>query len=250
MPFHAAGVHSPRSDKTLFNRVVSSYTPSIKALAYSREQWRKDNALGEKMLLATMNTTPDLPPLHGVEKEKQAILATLSEVRVLEHPSADLILQNLEHCSIAHFACHGLTNYADPSKSGLVLQKQDEAGSLIQDALTVHDVSELKLKRARIAYLSACSTAENSAARLRDEVIHVVSGFQVAGFAHVIGCLWPSADAVCVEVARAFYEALFRNGEKREDKDVALALHEAVGATREMDWNQPLTWAQFVHYGA
>jgi CHAT domain-containing protein len=53
----------------------------------------------------------------------------------------------------------------------------------------VHDVSELKLERVRIAYLSACSTAENKAARLRDEVIHIVSGFQVAGFAHVIGYL-------------------------------------------------------------
>jgi len=35
-------------------------------------------------------------------------------------------------------------------------------------------------------------------------VIHVVSGFQVAGSAHVIGCLWPSLDTVCVEVVRQF----------------------------------------------
>ena len=29
---------------------------------------------------------------------------------------------------------------------------------------------------------------ENSAAWLSDEVIHVVSGFQVAGFPHVVAC--------------------------------------------------------------
>jgi CHAT domain-containing protein len=108
---------------------------------------------------------------------------------VHDHPSTHYILQSLEHCSIARFACHGLTDYTDPSKSGLVFQKQDTAGCLVQDVMTVHDVSELKLERARIAYLSACSTAENKAARLRDEVIHIVSGFQVAGFAHVIGYL-------------------------------------------------------------
>lgn len=37
--------------------------------------------------------------------------------------------------------------------------------------------------------------------RLSDEVLHVVSGFQVAGFRQVVGCLWPSDDNVCVEVA-------------------------------------------------
>ena len=65
-------------------------------------------------------------------------------------------------------------------------------------------VSELNLRDARLAYLSACSTAENKAADLRDEGIHIVSGFQVAGFPHVVACLWPSIDRVCVEVATGF----------------------------------------------
>ena len=253
MPFHAAGDQSPRSDENLLKRAVSSYTPSIKALAYSRERLRKKDICGEDVLLATMTTTPSLPTLRGVEEEKQAVLRLLPahvNPKIHDRPSARLVLQSLEHCSIAHFACHGFTDYINPSKSGLVFQKQDKAGCTVQDVMTVHDVSELKLKHARIAYLSACSTAENKTARLRDEVIHVVSGFQVAGFAHVVGCLWPSADAVCVEVAKAFYEALFRMDGKIEDNDIALALHEAVNATRETDWDQPLKWAQFVHYGA
>lgn len=253
MPFHAAGDHSPRSERNLFNRAISSFTPSIKTLAYSRERLRKNDNQEENLLLATMTTTPGLPTLRGVEDEKETILKLLPaylQSDVQEHPSAKSIIRSLKHCSIAHFACHGLTNYTDPSKSGLVLQKQDENGSLVQDAMTVHDVSELKLHCARIAYLSACSTAENKVARLRDEVIHVVSGFQVAGFAHVVGCLWPSADAVCVDVARGFYGELFKKDAEIEDKDVAVALHEAVRAAREMDWDQPLKWAQFVHYGA
>ena len=36
MPFHAAGDHSPRSKENTFSRAISSYTPSIKALAYAR----------------------------------------------------------------------------------------------------------------------------------------------------------------------------------------------------------------------
>ncbi len=64
-----------------------------------------------------------------------------------------------------------------------------------QDLLTVRCSVGLRLKGAQIAYLSACSTAENKAAWLSDEVIHLVSGFQVAGFPHVIGCLWPAGDS-------------------------------------------------------
>jgi CHAT domain-containing protein len=120
-----------------------------------------------------------------------------------------------------------------------------------QDRLTVHRVSELNLKQARMAYLSACSTAENRAARLMDEVIHVVSGFQVAGFPHVVGCLWPSDDSVCVNVAKALYASLFGRGWTRwSGREVASALREAVIAVRAADMDMPLLWAQFVHYGA
>ncbi|EDU47780.1 CHAT domain containing protein [Pyrenophora tritici-repentis] len=200
-----------------------------------------------------MTTTPGLHTLHGVEDEKEAILEVLPthcQLDVHDHPGTDRIVQSLEHCSIAHFACHGLTNYTDPSKSGLVFRKQDGAGSLIQDTMTVQNVSELKLEHARLAYLSACSTAENRAVRLKDEVIHVVSRFQVAGFAHVVGCQWPSADAICVEVAKAFYGTLFGGDGKMEDNDIASALQKAVSTIREKEWDQPLKWAQFVHYGA
>jgi len=254
MPFHAAGDHSPRSEKNVFNRAISSYSPSIKALSYSRERLRlgKRKTHGESMLLATMTTTPGLPTLPGVEFEKEAILKVIPahvKPQVYEHPNAGCIIQSLEHCSIAHFACHGLSDYTDPSKTGLVFQKKDETGCLVRDVMSVHDVSELRLERARVAYLSACSTAENGAAKLRDEVIHVVSGFQVAGFAHVVGCLWPSEDAVRVEVAKEFYGALFNEGAEMDDKGIAMALHVAVRAARKIDWNQPLKWAQFVHYG-
>jgi CHAT domain-containing protein len=120
-----------------------------------------------------------------------------------------------------------------------------------QDRLTVHEVSELNLPEARMAYLSACSTAENKATRLSDEVIHLVSGFQVAGFPHVVGCLWPSKDTVCVEVADRFYSLLFCQGRTGwGDGEVASALQQAVMAVKADMQQMPLLWAPFVHYGA
>jgi CHAT domain-containing protein len=171
-------------------------------------------------------------------------------IEELDQPNASQVVDSLKKSTIAHFACHGYTDHRDPSNSGLVLQVCVESELPQQDILTVRDISEINSKQARIAYLSACSTAENRVAQLADEVIHVVSGFQVAGFAHVIGCLWLSPDAVCVEVARGFYSSLFRQGGVRwSNREVAVALREAIMSVRERDLKQPLNWAQFVHYG-
>jgi CHAT domain-containing protein len=126
------------------------------------------------------------------------------------------------------------------------LQKCDKSGkseaALEQDWLTVGKTLELNLTHARMAHLSACSTAQNRATQLSVEVIHVASGFQVAGFPHVVGCLWPSTDSVCVEVASKLYSALFSQGESLWEKvEVALALREAVMLVKAEDTGMPLT---------
>jgi len=255
MPFHAAGFHQPGSTENVFCRAISSYTPSFRALAHARGLISDEVAVHAGLLTVSMTTTPGgASPLPGVVREINIIKEMLAgRVRIseLNQPSADEVVNGLQHHSIAHFACHGRTNHSDPSESALILQKTNGSGSFIQDLLTVDMVSDLRLKDARIAYLSACSTAENKASRLADEVIHIVSGFQVAGFSHCIGCLWPSSDEICVEVAKNFYSRLFQSGvEQRSSREVAAALHESVQLIKSVMWKQPLKWAQFVHYGA
>lgn len=264
MPFHAAGIHSGGSTENALSRAISSYVPSIKALGYSRHRARVTDPAGGTLLITTMPTTPGNghgldqnsrrpPELPGVVEEKRRVVGAAGghlKIESLDLPSVGQVVDRLENCCIAHFACHGYTDHSDPSNSGLILQNcvggQDE-----QDTLTVRRVSELKLKKARVAYLSACSTAENKAAQLSDEVIHVVSGFQMAGFPHVVGCLWPSIDSVCVEVASGFYSVML--GKELGGwvgRGVASALREAVLEVRAREMGSPLTWAPFVHYGA
>jgi tetratricopeptide (TPR) repeat protein len=266
MPFHAAGLHMRGSTENAYSRVVSSYIPSIKTLAHT--QSRAKNAEGSwaahgSLLIATMPTTPrgrsekrapkDLP---GVIKEKDEIIRAAHgriATVVLNQPSAEQVLQILKGCRIAHFACHGTSDKLDPSMSGLLLQKSSNEPSEAseQDRLTAHRIAQLQLSHTQIAYLSACSTAENKAVQLSDEVIHVVSAFQVAGFPHVVGCLWPAGDSECVEVARRFYSSVLqRSSPTTENGEVASALQEAVMTVRAKDINMPLNWAQFVHYGA
>jgi CHAT domain-containing protein len=254
MPFHAAGDHYPGSHENAFSRVISSYTPSIKTLSYSRSRGPYTPKTHAKAFIASMPITPGLNPLPGTTLEQKSIINILANsisIEVAEQPSAEVVTQALKECSIAHFACHGQTNIPDPFRSGLIFARRDDTGNLIQDPLTVHDVAELNLRNSRLAYLSACSTAENKAVRLADEAIHVVSGLQVAGFPHVIGCLWPSLDRICEEVARGFYTSLTMQGIlDLGSSAIAEALHKSVVKIAARDWKQPLNWAQFVHYGA
>jgi CHAT domain-containing protein len=254
MPFHAAGKHSPGSTENVYHMAISSYTPSMRALAHSRDRMRCQSSTENGLLIATMKTTPGYNDLPGVITERdRALRATTGLVATvpLDQPSVDEVLESLRRCSIAHFACHGYTDHVDPSNSGLVFQKKEGCELPQQDILTVHKVFEVDSKQARIAYLSACSTAENKVAQLADEVIHVVSGFQVAGYAHVIGCLWPSGDEICADVAEGFYSSLFRHGgESWGSREVAMALRDAVIGVKASIFKQPLSWAPFVHYGA
>lgn len=264
MPLHAAGVHEENSVENTYSRIISSYTPSIKALAHARrraKQTKEALDVRSSMLIVTMPTTPNGPadkktmgPLPKVTEEKDGVLESIHghiSPTVLEHPSVEQVSEILKKSCIAHFACHGVSNRVNPSNSGLILQRKGESDCVvIRDRLTVHRVSELTLERAQIAYLSACSTAENKAARLSDEVIHVASGFQVAGFPHVIGCLWPTGESECLDVATRFYSSLFQQSTAGISDNVAVILQEAVQAIRGSQIRTPLNWAQFVHYGA
>jgi tetratricopeptide (TPR) repeat protein len=254
-PFHAACDVS--AGENTFCRVLSSYTTSIKALIHARERVSistKSNETTPKLLMVTMAKTPGANDLPGVKAEKSTVLGALGNsvhVEVLDQPDSSSVISQISKCNIAHFACHGTSNSRDPSQSGLLLQTATADPE--QEILTVLKLCENHPTLGEIAYLSACSTAENRAEGLIDEGLHVVSGFQVAGFRHVIGTLWPSDDSVCVEVARLFYAKLCQNGAlKYTDRAVAMALHKAVSdvSMRVEYRKRPLHWAQFVHYGA
>jgi tetratricopeptide (TPR) repeat protein len=272
-PFHAAGDFRAGIAESTFSRAISSYAPTVKALQRSQERSTTTTSILSRhdplrALIVTMPTILGADSLEGTEKEKAEVADALGpsvSIESLEHPDAASTMAQLQTCDIAHFACHGITDPTDPSKSGLILQKADtETGDLQQDILSVQAVSQTRPFQAEIAYLFASSTAQNKATGLSDEVLHVVSGFQVAGFRHVVGCLWPSDDTVSAEVAKSFYATLFQdravrgdNGagideEGDDDRAVALALHKAVIKIKESEEyrNKPLSWAQYVHFGA
>ncbi|RAH48749.1 CHAT domain-containing protein [Aspergillus brunneoviolaceus CBS 621.78] len=264
LPFHAAGDYSqgPGLDgESCLDHVISSYTPTIKALhavrakATAQQSSRRTTMERPSLLVATMPETPGHGALHGVRHEAQGIIDAVGramDVKQLISPFTDEVLSQLQESELVHFACHGYSDPGDPADSHLLLQRQSESG-LVVDKLTVSKLLDTHaMSRAWIAYLSACSTAEIRDRRLLDEGLHITSGFLIAGFSHVIGSLWPAEDEVCVHMATYFYEALITRRATATDPNraVAEAVRDATLRIRSQYWQNPLAWALYTHVGA
>jgi tetratricopeptide (TPR) repeat protein len=269
LPIHAAGHHTSPPDprhRTVLDRVVSSYTPTVGALRHARHRAAATPADGDRALIVAMPTTPGLPghgELRNVPRELALLQTRLPQSALLIEPgpsgaasgevAADPptrvptkanVLAHLPGCAIAHFACHGYSDSADPSRSLLLLHDHQK------DPLNVASLAPVALDHARLAYLSACSTAFTSATRLHDEAIHLTSAFQLAGFPHVIGTLWDVEDEQSLTIADAFYTFLRTPTGALDTNQAAYALHHAVRAARDDRPITPSLWAGHLHAGA
>jgi tetratricopeptide (TPR) repeat protein len=229
LPLHAA---APPDGPGALDRVVSSYTPTLRALAHSRG---RRAASARRQVTVAMEHTPGLPDLP----------ATVAEATGPGHPGTlftndqatiDSVLTALQKTTWAHFACHAGTNPRTPSEGALHLH---------DGMLPIARISRLELAEAELAYLSACSTGQTGW-RHADEAIHLASAFQLAGFRHVIASLWPLDDGTAATAAERFY-ALMPHASAADHAPVALHL-----LTRELRTaypDRPHLWAPLVHSG-
>jgi tetratricopeptide (TPR) repeat protein len=254
----------------------------------------------DTILVVTMSTTPGRKPLAGAQRELDVIEKVVAaagpsaadsasaststslhkkfRVQRLPQPCVRDVLAQIVHSAIVHFACHGFSDSKDPSRSHLLLQR-DSGGDAVSgsgstpvvDRLTIAGLAKAVAAQpvtgsaggTRIAFLSACSTAEVRARGLGDEGLHIASAFQMAGFVDVVGSLWSVDDDVCVALAEAFYSRLLRaKGSRMEGtgtkvgedlgsgRRVAEALRYAVMRLRARYPESPFLWTPFVHIGA
>ncbi|MET9730521.1 CHAT domain-containing protein [Streptomyces sp. NPDC006458] len=256
LPLHAAGHHDdpPRAPdrRTVLDRVVSSYSPSVRALRFSRERRRSLRGPADRALIVSMPTTPGLhAPLTSAAREAELLRRRLPGSLLLRPPqpgsgeedlaTSSRVMARLADFPIVHFACHALCHPTDPSQSTLLLADHATA------PMTVQRLNTLSLERGQLAYLSACSTTATTARTLLDEALHLTSAFQLAGFPHVIGTLWPVTDTGALTVADTFYDRLGTDG---PIGDAALALHEATRTLRDRYPRLVSAWAAHLHTGA
>ncbi len=243
LPLHAAcpADGSPGA----LDRVVSSYTPTLRALRHARERAAGPADTG-RLLVVAVADTEGLPPLPAAREEAEHLGRLLPGSTVLFDGSAThaAVVSALPGHAYAHFACHALGDLRRPSENRLVLHDHGER------PLTVRDLARLRLPSVRLAYLSACDTLRTTP-ELADEAVHLVSAFQMAGFPHVVGSLWQVDDTIGARVAQQVYAALGGGGAggRLDVAGTASALHAAVRALRADYPATPSLWACQVHLG-
>ena len=228
LPLHAAG-HSGRPGA--LEAVISSYTPTLRALARSDE---RPAASVRRQLTVALERTPGLANLPYTAAEAANLPADLPPL-INERATVPQVRAALPAASWVHFACHASTNPDTPSAGGL---------HLTDGVLPIGEVGRLDLAGAELAYLSACSTG-HAGRRHADESIHLASAFQLAGYRHVVASLWPLADRVAATAADRFYRHL--TGPTAGD--AALALHEVTRTLRADNPERPHLWAPLIHSG-
>ncbi|RAK92866.1 hypothetical protein BO79DRAFT_214280 [Aspergillus costaricaensis CBS 115574] len=259
-PLHAAG--QPQGPSTS-DFVISSYTPTIKALQHAREISRNRHLeVNPQLLMIEMPETPGKAALNTTAELaaiSQTVRPLIPHPTILSNPSKRAVCEAIAAYHLVHFACHGHANPLEPAAGGLFLGPAPVHGADGQapaELLTINELTNVSHPRAQIAYLSACSTAENASDSLIDEAIHLAGTFQLLGFPHVIGSLWEANDRAAISVAEGFYKNLVEYllaPESKWDGDdgriVATALHRAVGEVKQKN-RDPLSWATFIHVGA
>ncbi|KDQ51313.1 hypothetical protein JAAARDRAFT_199150 [Jaapia argillacea MUCL 33604] len=235
LPLHAAGEYV-RGAINLPDLYVCSYTPTLSALIRARSGLIQPPC--SPRLLAVCQPSDDL---REAEAELRCVEALGSFVTTLVGAEAtpESVLRHLQRHQWTHFTCHGHRD-KEPFKSFLQLYGRH---------LTVHEITTARLPNAEFAFLSACHTAAADTNGAPDEVIHITSALQFAGFRSVVGTLWQAPDHIGPELATEFYKYMFRSDGAADFRDAAKALSLAMQAIRLK--GVPLDcWIQYVHIGA
>jgi hypothetical protein len=241
-PIHAAGRPFSGSMDTVLDRVMSSYSTSIKTIIATRCHHVQPSEIQDEAFLIAMEDTVGCSKLPYAREEVKVVGAICREMGLRSRTSGnDTNLVEITRCltrsRVMHFAGHGYTDVVEPRRSHLVIagnntfSTDENPGRLSVSKLLGMNLQNLPLF---LAYLSACGTSRVRNNALADQTtIHLVGACQLAGFRHIVGTLWEVVDRRCVDVARITYEAI-RDG-NMTDESVCWGLHKAIRELRD-EW--------------
>ncbi|HEU5472710.1 MAG TPA: CHAT domain-containing protein [Actinophytocola sp.] len=240
LPVHAAGHHSSGSGRTLLDRVVCSYTPTLRALA----EVRSGPPAPVRMLAVGQPATPGLSPLPQAMTEVRRLASLVPGTTLLcaDAATRQAVLTALPDHTHLHFAGHGGQNPRDGGGGALYCADHQPAGPI-----TVADISGLRLARAELVFLSACETARGVIS-VPDEAVHLAGALRLAGFPHVVATQWMISDKHAADIAEHFYTGLTGESGRLVSSRAAAALHAAVRRLRDQH-AYPLLWASYIHTG-
>jgi Tfp pilus assembly protein PilF len=206
LPLHAAWTDdAPGAPHRTYavDLVAISYAPHLRGYLAAKDRWA-GFADGLALVIDDPGSS-GAPALPGAQLEAAAIRELFGHVLVLpgEEATAEATKRELPRASLLHFGCHGVADLLDPGNSSLLLSGEDR--------LTLAEIGQLDLSRARLCVLSACESAMIGV-ELPDEVVNLPTAFAQAGAATVVGSLWAMSDEPAALVVRKFYRSLRQDG--------------------------------------
>ncbi|KAF2465813.1 uncharacterized protein BDR25DRAFT_294859 [Lindgomyces ingoldianus] len=259
LPLHAAGYHDTEPRVSAIDRVISSYTPTIKLLQHARRPMKPISPGKQKILVLGMPKTPGQDDLLDVVQEVSELTDMFPPepaTTVKMNPTCDEALSFLGDADILHFSGHGISSTVDPLMSCLLMQDWQTK------PLTISHLLRLNSFRGQFAYLSACHSggSPNSGLMLADESLHISSAFQLLGFRTVVATLWHCHAYHSKTIARHLYKYMLNESRTVLPQRTALGLHYAIrelrdelrkmAGTRKLKPDDPLIWAAYIHTGA
>lgn len=236
------------------DNVVSSYTPTLKALKYARTRMQHltqnepTHSLKGYALLAAMSETPDQRPLEHAVPEAEAVQAILNpELPTTLISNSSLTrrsaIEHLRTCRIAHLACHGEADIHDPLRTKLLLSDWGPK------PFCVGFLMRVEMANCQLTYLSACQSAFNRDQELVEEGSHLSGVFQMAGVPNTLATIWDIDDEEAVKVATGFYQNLKYDSERIDASRSARALHRITRDMRNRGLS-PITYGGYAHFSA
>jgi CHAT domain-containing protein len=222
-----------------FNYVISSYTPSLTALLHSSQT--KSKSFTGILAIAEPSSLPATK--QEVQLIKEQFTGLPFTQLIGEQATVSNVLHEMNSHSWVHFACHGIQDAVEPTKSAFILHNHSR--------LDLQTIMKKPLHHAQVAFLSACQTAAG-ASKLPDESAHLAAGMLMAGYSTVFATMWSIRDQDAPLVARDVYVHLLEGikdlgiCEGKAAKALHLAmveLHKRVGVKNFM------FWVPFIHIG-
>ncbi|WP_169734132.1 CHAT domain-containing protein [Hamadaea tsunoensis] len=240
LPLHGAGYHGAGDDRTVLDRAVSSYTPTLRALRESRRPSAPQPPRHPGLVFVGVPETLDQVQFAAdAARERAAVTAAFpAGVTVLEGADATMaaVETALADHRWAHVSCHGYQDVYDPSRAGLMLA---------DGTLTIPRINSGR-RSGEFVFLAACMTATGGV-NLPDESISLAAALNYAGYRHVIATLWRVHSVVAAQVTEAVYPQLCADGTFRPDR-APFALHDAVRTLRDSGARMS-DWLPFTHNG-
>ena len=225
LPLHAAGPYK-EGRHNLPDLYISSYTPTLTALIRARRPDPSNSTTEMKRFIAIGQSQaygfnqllfPSVcAELDNVGQHIEG-LATFTRIDG-EESCTSRVVEELGKNEWVHFACHGLPDREQPFESGFCLH---------DGLFTIQRIIGCDLKNPEFAYLSTDYTTVGDEDN-PDEVIHLVSAMQFAGFRSVIGTMWRVNRGETNKITSTFYKHMVDESGRLDHTRAAFALNETM----------------------